>query len=309
MLCKQPGDIDKYFNIQKQRLRTGYVDYYLMHSFNSFKQWEKLCGFGIEDWISSKKASGEVGQVGFSFHGSLDDYYKIIDAYDWDFTQIQYNYLNTHYQAGVDGLKYAHGKGFPVLVMEPLLGGKLATGLPDEAIKLMREKKPDSTPVSWALSWLWNQPEVTLLLSGMNELKQLRENLKLADQARLGMLDEDEEKVIQEVVGIITKNYRIQCTGCNYCMPCPKRINIPTLFSTYNTSFTAGRISGIFQYVMSVGAMGSDPHYASNCIQCGKCESKCPQGIQIRNELKAVKSRLQVPGIKALAPLLRKIVR
>lgn len=307
MLCNKSDDFDKYFNIQKQRMRTGYFDYYLMHNFNSFKQWETLCSLGIEDWIASKKVCGDIRQVGFSFHGSLNDFFSLVDAYEWDFVQIQYNYIGTHYQAGVDGLKYAAKKGLPVFIMEPLLGGKLAAGLPEEAVKLMHEKKPDSTPVSWAFRWLWNQPEVTLLLSGMNEAEQLRENLKLADDARIGMLDNDDEQTIQKVVEIFTKSYRIPCTGCNYCMPCPKGINIPGLFSSYNTSFTTGRMAGIFQYSTCVGAIGTDPHYASDCIKCGKCESKCPQGIQIRNELKNVRHRLQVPGIKALAPIIRKV--
>lgn len=304
-MCGRTSDFDRFFDIQRKRLRTDYIDYYLMHTFNSFKQWEKLLEIGIEDWLAAKKASGEIRQVGFSFHGSQGDFFKLVDAYDWDFVQIQYNYVNVKFQAGEAGLKYAAEKGIPVIIMEPLLGGKLASGLPDDAVKILREKKPDSTPVSWALRWLWNQPEVTLLLSGMNETSQLRENLKLADESKINMHDEDDERAIQKVVKIFNKNNKIPCTGCNYCMPCHVGINIPGLFSVYNTSFSVGRMTGIFQYSTATGAIGNDPHYAVDCTKCGKCEINCPQGIEIRKELKRVKRRLHIPGLKAVAPIIR----
>ncbi|MCC8022677.1 MAG: aldo/keto reductase [Clostridiales bacterium] len=306
-MCKKASDFDKFFAIQKERLRTDYVDYYFMHNFTDYKQWENLVALGIEDWLAEKKASGEVRQAGFSFHGSQPDFFRILDAYDWDFVQIQYNYINVHYQAGLEGMKRAAEKGLPVFIMEPLLGGKLADGLPREAVQKMRETRPEWTPVSWALRWLWNQPEVTLLLSGMNAPAQLEENVRLAQEARPGMVGDEETQVLEQVVDIFNQSYKIPCTGCNYCMPCPKGINIPACFSAYNTSYAVDWMTGISQYVIGSGAMSDQAHYVSDCVECGKCESHCPQGIAIRRGLKSVRRRLQVPGMKTALSVYRKV--
>lgn len=308
-MCKSKEDFDKFFDIERKRLRTDYVDYYLMHNITSFKQWEALVQHGIKDWIQEKKASGEIRQIGFSYHGSLDEFPKMLDAYDWDFVQIQYNYINTNYQAGRRGLMMAAEKGLSVIIMEPLLGGKLATGLSEEAKNIFLKENPDSTPVSWALRWLWNQPEVSVVLSGMNDMKQLEENLKLADNSTPGMLSESELQTIDDVVEVFNKSYKIPCTGCNYCMPCPKKINIPACFAAYNTSFAVDKRTAIFQYVISTNAMNKDSHFVSDCVECGKCEKHCPQGIQIRKELKTVRKRLQFPGMKPILSFVGKVIR
>ncbi|MCL2034560.1 MAG: aldo/keto reductase, partial [Oscillospiraceae bacterium] len=179
-MCKSYDDFDKLFNIQLKRLNTDYIDYYFMHNLSSRKKWDELCRLGIEDWIAGKKAEGKIKLAGFSFHGSQSEFFALLDAYDWDFCQIQYNYANIHYQAGAAGLKAAADKGIPVIIMEPLLGGKLATGLPKHAAKLFSDVDASKTPAAWALNWLWDQPEATVVLSGMNTPEQLKENASLA---------------------------------------------------------------------------------------------------------------------------------
>lgn len=308
-MCKSKEDFDKFFDIERKRLRTDYVDYYLMHNITSFKQWEALVEHGIKDWIKDKKAKGEIRQIGFSYHGSLDEFPMMLDAYDWDFVQIQYNYINTNYQAGTRGLKMAAKKGLAVIIMEPLLGGKLATGLSEEAKNIFSKADSNSTPVGWALRWIWNHPEVSVVLSGMNDMKQLAENLKLADSSTPEMLSESELQTIENVVEVFNKSYKIPCTGCNYCMPCPKKINIPACFAAYNTSFAVDKKTAIFQYVISTNAMNKDSHFASDCVECGKCEKHCPQAIQIRKELKSVKKRLQFPGMKPILSMVGKVMR
>lgn len=308
-MCHSGEAFDLYFNEQKERLRTDYIDYYLMHNISSFAQWQRLCEFGIEAWIAAKKASGEIRQVGFSYHGSKEEFRMVIDAYDWDFVQIQYNYININYQAGMDGLKYASAKGLPVIIMEPLLGGKLVNGLPAGAVTAMEEAKPGSTPASWGLNWLWNQPEVSVILSGMNETGQLDENIKLADQAIAGMFGEKEEAVIEQAIEAFNAGFKVRCTGCNYCMPCPRNINIPACFAAYNSSYVIGWKSALFQYMNAVGFIGDHPRFASDCVKCGKCEGHCPQGIQIREELKRVKQRLEIPGVKSGGKIYRRMMR
>lgn len=308
-MCKSNTDFDKFFDIERKRLQTNYIDYYLMHNITSYKQWENLEENGIKEWIRKKKENGEIRQVGFSYHGSLHEFPKMLDAYEWDFVQIQYNYINTNYQAGTKGLKLAAEKGLSVIIMEPLLGGKLATGLSQEAKDIFLKENSESTPVSWALRWIWNHPEVSVILSGMNGMDQLEENLCLAEGSTPNMLTQSELKTIDKVVEVFNKSYKVPCTGCNYCMPCPQKINIPACFAAYNTSFAVDKKTGIFQYVISTNAMNKDSHYASNCVECGKCEKHCPQGIQIRKELKQVKKRLEFPGMKPLLALAGKIMR
>lgn len=299
--CRKPQDLDRFFGISLKRLQTDYIDYYLLHNVTSYAQWENLLELGIIDWIAEKKDSGAIKSLGFSFHGSFDEYVKLIDAYDWDFVQLQYNYANEHYQAGVKGLRMAAERGIPVFIMEPLLGGKLADSLPERAQGLFADKlnmQPISASVKAALRWLWDQPEVTMLLSGMNAMQQLEENMQTAEESHAGMLTQEDRDLYAQALEIFRESYRIPCTGCNYCMPCPKGINIPALFSCYNNSYSATWFSGVFGYFTSCGGLGNDPHYATDCIKCGKCVKHCPQGIDIPNELAAVSRRLQPPLVK-----------
>lgn len=293
MLCRSPQDFDKYFNKELERLKTNYIDYYMMHMITDFAQWEMLRGMGIEKWIAGKVASGAVKQVGFSFHGMRDDFLRVLDSYDWDFCQIQYNYSDENYQAGVTGLKRAAEKGIPVIIMEPLLGGKLANNLPAKAVEVLREADPSLSPAAWALRWLWNQPEVTVILSGMNEMPQLEDNLKTADSSEPGMLTDMEMATLKTATAIFRESNKIPCTGCGYCMPCPRGVNIPACFATYNTSYSMNHGMGIRQYMQSTGGISRQQSGASLCVQCKKCESHCPQNIGISSAMPEVSKRME----------------
>jgi predicted aldo/keto reductase-like oxidoreductase len=293
VICKGPEDFDRFFEKELERLNTGYIDYYLLHMLSDMRLWEKFKNWGIEQWLEKKRSQGKIRQIGFSFHGMQQEFLSLLDAYDWDFCQIQYNYSDENYQAGVVGLKAAAEKNIPVIIMEPLLGGKLANGLPSKAVDLFREADSSLSPASWALRWLWNQKEVTVVLSGMNEETQLNENILTAEQALPGMLTETEHETFRKVLKVFNDSYKIHCTGCNYCMPCPQNVNIPACFSSYNTSFSLGRFAGIQQYMTSTGATSEQRSGAGLCVQCGKCEKHCPQKLPIRDNLKEVYKRME----------------
>lgn len=292
---KTSEDMERYFNEQLERLQTDHIEYYLMHMLNDSSAWERLKGLGIEEWIAQKKAKGQIENIGFSFHGGTDNFLKVIDAYDWDFCQIQYNYMDEHSQAGRRGLHHAAQKGIPVIIMEPLRGGRLVQGLPVSAKKLIARQKPERSAAEWGLKWLWNQPEVTVILSGMNDLAQVEENIRLADQAQPGYMTAEELQVIEQIKNEINKYVKVSCTGCGYCMPCPKGVDIPVCFQAYNTSYTDSYFSGIKAYFMC-NALRSKHTGASECVQCGKCQKHCPQGIEIPKELQKVKRRMENPA-------------
>ena len=253
---------------------------------------------------------GKIKFIGFSFHDEYDVFTSIIDGYNkWDFCQIQYNYMDENYQAGRAGLHKAHEKGLPVIIMEPLLGGKLANGLPAKALQLFKKAEPDRSAASWALRWLWDQPEVTVVLSGMNSAEQLADNIKTAGNAKHGMLSEQEASVFTPVIAALRETYKVPCTGCNYCMPCPQEVNIPGCFAAYNASFAMGFVSGIMQYIMSTCANRPDKQYrAINCVGCGSCEKKCPQHIEISKTLGVVAKKMEPFWFKALVWLMHKIM-
>lgn len=293
-LIKSREGMEKYFQEQLRRLRTDYVDYYLMHMLTDVKTWERLKGLGILEWLEEKKQSGAIRQIGFSYHGNSDMFCQLVDAYDWEFCQIQYNYMDEHSQAGRRGLQYASKKGLPVIIMEPLRGGKLVNRLPDEAVHIFREYSVQHTPAQWALRWLWNQPEVTCVLSGMNSLEMVQDNVQTASDVKVGELGEAEEQMLKQVVQAINAKMKVGCTGCGYCMPCPKNVDIPGTFAAYNRRYSEGRRSALIEYFMCT-ALRKDSSAASNCIQCGKCEQHCPQKIEIRSELKNAKRKLEGP--------------
>ena len=293
-MIKSRNDAEKYFQEELKRLRTDHVDYYLMHMLTDVKTWERLKALGIDDWIREKKESGAIRQVGFSYHGNSDMFCQLIDAYDWEFCLIQYNYLDENSQAGKRGLQYAAAKGLPVMIMEPLRGGRLANNLPEKAKQLFADFNSKRTPAEWSFRWLWNQPEVTCVLSGMNSLDMVRENTKTASDARIGDFGEKEEELIQNVVRAIQEKMKVGCTGCGYCMPCPKKVDIPGTFSAYNKVYTDGKFVGLKEYFMCT-VLRSDSTSASNCVECGLCEKHCPQGIAIRQELKNAKKELEGP--------------
>lgn len=294
---RAPQDVDRVFDEQLRRLRTDHVDYYLVHNVTSPAQWERLRELGIEDWVARQRAAGRIRQMGFSYHGSAGDFPVLLDAYDWDFCQIQYNYAGETYQAGTEGLRAAAGRGLAVFVMEPLLGGRLADRLPGRARRILdAAATPElATPAAWGLSWVWDHPEVTMLLSGMSAPEQIDENSALAERALPGFLAPSQHEVIARVVREFERTNRVPCTGCNYCMPCPRGINIPGCFSAYNASFAHGWFTGLSQYFTASAVRTSEPKLVSNCVRCGACARKCPQHIDIPARLEEVGRRFQ-PG-------------
>ena len=306
-LVRSLSGAENYFQEELERLRTDHVDYYLMHHLTDVEMWEKLKAVGIHDWIDAKKASGQIRNIGFSYHGNTDNFIKILNDYDWDFCQIQYNYLDEVTQAGVSGLKAAAEKGIPVVIMEPLRGGKLVNMLPDKAKNLFASSKRGWTPAEWAFRWLYNQPEVTVVLSGMNSLQMVEENCKTADDMKAGTLTDEDFAMLEEVKKAIHEKEKVGCTGCRYCMPCPKGVDIPGTFACWNTMYTEGKSSGRFQYAQTVG-LTKDPAFASQCVECGKCEMHCPQSIPIRQKLKEADKDLRPLGYKIGINVARKFM-
>jgi predicted aldo/keto reductase-like oxidoreductase len=304
VVVKKASDFDKYFDQSIERLKTPYIDYYLMHMLMDFDQWQKLKDMGIQDWIAQKKKAGKIQQIGFSFHGSGSEFLKILDDYDWECCLIQYNYSDENFQAGVTGLKAASAK-MPVMIMEPLLGGKLVTGLPKDAVKIFNNANSYLSPAGWGLNWVWNQPEVTLLLSGMSALEQVEENIRLADASSAGMHGDKEKEVYSSVLESVKRTFKIQCTGCNYCMPCPAGVNIPGSFSSYNTIYSIGYYTGMRQFFSSIGIMSEKGSEPSRCIKCGKCEKHCPQHLSIIKELARVKRKMEPWWIRCIGACAR----
>ena len=289
-LLKKPEDLDRCFSEELRRLKTDHVDYYLMHMLTDTKTWQRLEGLGIVQWLAEKKASGQIRQVGFSYHGNSDMFCKLLDIYDWDFCQIQYNYLDENSQAGATGLHRAAEKGLPVIIMEPLRGGRLTNTLPASAKKIIAHTS--LTPAQFAFRWLWDQKEVTCVLSGMNSLDMVRENLATAQVTNPGSLTPEDRGVYTKVVAAINENMKVGCTGCRYCMPCPKGVDIPGTFAAYNRMASDGYWKALTEYFMITGVR-RDYTGPGNCIGCGKCEQHCPQHLPIRQELKNARKALE----------------
>ena len=283
-IIRSHAAIDKTFNEELSRLRTDYIDYYLMHMFTDYAEWEHLKTLGIEDWISRQKAEGRIRNIGFSYHGETEMFLRILDAYDWDFCQIQYNYLDEHSQAGKRGLQAAAEKGIPVIIMEPLRGGKLVN-LPDKAKEVLATGSKGYTPAELGLRWLWNQPEVSCVLSGMNSEDMVNENIRIASEAEPGHLSKEDMDIVEQIRQIIREREKVGCTGCRYCMPCPKGVDIPGNFYYYNLMYMEKKTSARFEFAQNMG-MRKEPGFASQCVGCGKCEQHCPQKINIREKLK-----------------------
>ena len=293
-LIRSREGLDKFFNEELARLRTDHVDYYLMHMLADCATWQRLLDLGIGEWLEEKKKSGQIRQVGFSYHGNTDAFCALLDVYDWDFCMVQYNYMDEHTQAGRRGVQYAHQKGLPVMIMEPLRGGKLVSRLPEEAKAIFGAHSPKRTPAQWAFRWLWNQEEITCVLSGMNSMEMVLDNIQTASSASAGELTLQDEEMLERVVAAINAKMKVGCTGCGYCMPCPKQVDIPGTFAAYNRKYSESRFWGFVEYAMCT-ALRKNPTSASQCVGCGKCELHCPQGIAIRKELKNAQRELEGP--------------
>ena len=305
---KKPEDFDAYFDEELMRLQTDHVDYYLMHMMNDAESFRRLCGLGLKEWVAKKKAAGQIRNIGFSFHGGTLQFKALIDAWDWDFCQIQLNYMDERTQAGVEGLEYAASKGLPVVIMEPLRGGRLATGLPKEAVREFEQASPRRSPAEWGLRWLWNRPEVTVVLSGMNDVSQVEENCRVASDALPGALTEQDMALYGRVKDALARGIKVNCTGCGYCQPCPKGVAIPVCFAAYNHSYTEGMFTGMKEYMMCT-TLRKVRSNAGLCVKCGKCEQHCPQHIPIREELARVRKRLENPAFKIAAAVVPKVLK
>lgn len=285
---EKPEDFDRYLDEQLNKLQTDHVDMYLMHALNR-QRWEKIKSLKFYEFFERAKAQGKIKFAGFSFHDKYPVFKEIVDGYDgWDFCQIQLNYMDVDYQAGFRGLKYAASKGLPVVIMEPLKGGKLAK-LPDKARKILNRHPQQWSDVEWALRWLANFSEVAVILSGMSTFEQVRQNVEIAQRLTVGNLSENELQLIQEVKRTLESYAVINCTECGYCMPCPNGVDIPGNFRVYNETimfedFEGGK--GIYRWFQSQKIA------ASFCTKCGECLSKCPQGLEIPSLMEKVHSEL-----------------
>jgi len=288
-------DMDTYLNTQLEKLKTDYIDYYLLHSLAG-GSWDNLERLGAKAFLDKAKTDGRIVNTGFSFHGILDDFKRIVDAYSWDFCQIQYNFLDEENQAGTEGLKYAAARNLGVVIMEPLRGGNLGLPEPPPDVASIWEKADKKrTPVEWALRWVWNHPEVTVLLSGMNKETHIDENLSIAAKARPKSLTEDELKLVEEAGRKYRDLMKVPCTGCGYCMPCSSDVAISRCFDVYNKMHMFGNVEEAkFSYALGMGGVFSGtPSFASQCVRCEECLEKCPQGIEIPDILEKVADELE----------------
>jgi predicted aldo/keto reductase-like oxidoreductase len=303
---KTREDMDRILDIQLKKLQTDHIDYYLLHGLEA-SQWKKLFDLGVLEFLDSAKAAGKIRNAGFSFHGDRKTFKEIIDAYDWVFCQIQYNFLDETNQAGTEGLHYAAAKNIAVMIMEPLRGGMLAGKLPKEVEQIYRDAGTERSAAAWALRWVWNHPEVTVVLSGMNDENHITENLKTCEVALPGSMTTGELATMDEVAGTYRKLIKVGCTGCAYCMPCPSGVNIPQCFSIYNDYYMGNNslITRGMYGMMLMGAMGAPVTDASLCRNCGKCTNACPQKIAIPKELKKVRSTLGGLRTKLMIPFVK----
>ncbi len=292
MVSKLEG-AKKILENQLTKLKTNYIDYYLLHMLSDKATFDRMVEIGVINWLEQLKKDGTIKNIGFSFHGSKADFEQLIVAYPWDFCQIQYNYLDENNQATKSGLELASSLGIPVVIMEPLRGGKLVNNLPEQVINEFHSFDAKRSPAEWALRWIWNHPEVTVILSGMSDENQLAENVRIANDAKAKSLSEEELKVFDHVKAIMLEKTKVPCTACGYCMPCPSGVNIPGCFSAYNDKYLLGDKKNRLGYMQTLGVMSKQPAYASLCTECGKCERHCPQSIEIRKELKTVKKEME----------------
>lgn len=305
-LLRSAAAIDKTFREELSRLRTDHIDYYLMHMFTDYAEWVRLQKLGIEQWIARQKEEGRIRYIGFSYHGDTEMFLKILDAYDWDFCQIQYNYLDEHTQAGKTGLQAAAKKGIPVIIMEPLRGGKLVN-LPEQAKQVLASHGKGYTPAELGLRWLWNQPEVTCVLSGMNSEEMVSENIRIASDAEPGHLTEEDMEIVAQIRQIIRQREKVGCTGCRYCMPCPKGVDIPGNFHYYNLMYMEKKSSARKEFARNMG-LRKEPGFATQCVGCGLCEKHCPQHLPIRQKLKEADRDLRPLPYKIGIQVARKIM-
>jgi len=285
--CRE--DMDRYLDEQLAKLATDHIDFYLLHGLGG-ETWENLSRLGVLEFLDNARADGRIRYPAFSFHDEFAVFKTIVDTYEWTFAQIQYNYMDEQYQAGTQGLRYAAERGLGIVVMEPLRGGLLSGDVP--AIHGHLANAPvRRTPSEWGLRWVWNHPEVTVVLSGMSAPGQVTENLACAAQGLPDSLTPEELAVVETMRETFASRVKIPCTGCRYCMPCEHGVDIPSCFMYYNQAYTyeaKEKAAGVYLWALNGSFSGGVPGFASCCVECGECEEKCPQHLPIREYLKDV---------------------
>jgi predicted aldo/keto reductase-like oxidoreductase len=290
-LVEKREDLDKYFNTQLERLQTDNIDFYLLHAMSE-KSWKKVKKFNILEWADEKLDEGKIKHLGFSFHDDLSLFKEIVDAYNWSFCQIQLNYMDTEYQAGLEGLRYAADKGLAVVVMEPIKGGKLAVTSPKEVQEIWDSSEIPRSPAEWALQWVWNLPEVSVVLSGMSEMRHVEENVIYADRSGPGTLKVNELALFEKVQEAYKRLGFVGCTACGYCIPCSEGVDIPTILGYFNEYYMSGESQKVKEdYWQNI----SPETHSSNCIACGNCEELCPQKLPIRKFMNETTSLFRNP--------------
>lgn len=284
-------DMNKYLNEQLGRLQTDYIDFYLLHGLEK-NRWAKMQELNVFKWAENAIADGRIKDLGFSFHDEYEVFKDIIDGYDgWTFCQVQYNYMDMDYQAGIRGLKYAASKGLATVIMEPIAGGMLAVKPPPEIQIIWKEAEIKRTPAEWALQWVWNHPEVSVALSGMSTMEQVVENIKSADRSGSNTLTKKELELVSRVRERYLEYGFIGCTGCKYCVPCPQGVEIPEIFSLYNQYYIQSKKGRGNEVIEKYGEKVPLESGAKRCAKCGECDEKCPQQLPVR-ELIAQAARL-----------------
>ncbi len=287
MMIQKQEDFDRILDEQLEKMGTGHLDFYLLHGLNK-DTWEKAKSLNVGEFLDRIQKDGRSRYVGFSFHDKASVFKEIIDFYDWDVCQIQYNYFDENYQAGKEGLKYAASRDIGVIIMEPLRGGRFTQRIPGEVQKIWDSAEVKRSPAEWGLRWVADHPEVSVILSGMSSMEQLKENIKMADSFTPDSLTPKELEIVKKVADEYRKLMKVDCTSCGYCVPCPNNVNIPMIFSMYNDLYMFNDEMPVISYNTLIGAA----HNASNCIECGECEEKCPQGIEIIENLKGAHEAL-----------------
>ena len=282
---KSPADFDRVFEEQLSRLQTDRVDFYLLHGLNR-RNWPLQRDMGVLPWMERKVKEGRVGYLGFSFHDDFEMFKEIVDSYgNWTFCQLHFNYMDVDYQAGRRGVEYAAAKRLGIIIMEPLRGGQLARTPPEAVARVWESASEQRSPVEWALKWLWNYPQISLILSGMSAMEQVVENVAIAARSGAARLDENQLALIDRVRQAYKDLCPVPCTGCRYCMPCPNGVEIPAIFRIYNEALMYNDLrAGKMRYKGPFGV--KEDQDANNCLECGECLEKCPQSVQVISWLK-----------------------